>query len=122
MFQSHQRKTRFPIIWNYLHHCSFFFWIIKVSCIMPKKYGITHDLNHNTNLTKGKKPLYSSEDKLRNGAKTSKALDSTQLQVVELRHTSLSALSLDTLLVVLSWAIFLETLNNVTCIKCPLQG
>lgn len=56
MFQSHQKETRVPVTENYLHHCSFLFWIIKVSYILHK-YGLTRDLNHNSNLTK-KKNIY----------------------------------------------------------------
>lgn len=68
MFQSHQKETRVPVIWNDLHHCLLLFWIIKVSYILHTKYGIIHDLNHNSNLTtKKKKILPSGEDKLRNG-------------------------------------------------------
>lgn len=55
MFQNHQRETRLPVIWNYLIHCSFSFWIIKVSYIQHKKYRIMHGLKHNSNLTKTKK-------------------------------------------------------------------
>ena len=45
---------------------------------LQKKYGIMYNLNQNTNLTK-KEILHSSEHKLGNEAKTSKALDTTQL-------------------------------------------
>lgn len=66
MFQSHQKETRFPVIWNYLHHCLLLFWIIKASYVLHMKYGITQDLNHNSNLTTKKIP-FSGEDKLKNG-------------------------------------------------------